>query len=590
MSNPDVHNLGSFASIQDAWKRYPNGGGFGDYITVGSETVYWNEYSRSWGDQSESAGTERPAETMNHDIDVKGYGKFRDGIRVGEYVPESVGGTIDKHGNADVRTLKTDALWIKFNGKYITLDAYIKIFKTELPPDWEEYTKAPLFDEIRILVFDQNTNEKYYTTIKSLKDVINSDNNNNGGGGGGGTIELIRSDDISTTPTDSNAFSSLKTLLEISKIANEKLSRIKPDEAQGIIKFIQGLITKSIISPNYMPSMLGEGFVIDEYGNAVFESITSRTSLTVPELRFNRASIYTGIRWDTFGGGIIENVEIDTDDLGKELQSGIITLRLEDGDIGAIDVDDMCMGIYHNFGSANDTVTEDQQNGNFRFKGFSTSYFRVTEILESDNSRFRYVLRGKSDRWQQQHHPSQFMHFAAYSNPTNKDRQSSTYTTTSYTIRLKNMTTWEYGNNNIYEISGKLDGFQIGDTILEGEGQAFGNAYIWGTLQKVYNDPVRMEINNGGDGFLALGETMTITCRVMQGWDDITDTVETWSVTRETGNQSEDTAWNIAHTNFDGVLQITHTKEYTDLGNDLSTLFVFTAKAGEITASYHLTI
>ena len=59
--------------------------------------------------------------------------------------------------------------------------------------------------------------------------------------------------------------------------------------------------------------------------------------LTVPELRFNRASIYTGIRWDTFGGGIIENVEIDTDDLGKELQSGIITLRLEDGDIGAIE-------------------------------------------------------------------------------------------------------------------------------------------------------------------------------------------------------------------------------------------------------------
>ena len=152
------------------------------------------------------------------------------------------------------------------------------------------------------------------------------------------------------------------------------------------------------------------------------------------------------------------------------------------------------------------------------------------------------------------------------------------------------MTTWEYGANNIYEISGKLDGFTIGETVLEGEGQAFGNAYIWGTLQKVYNDPVRMEINNGGDGFLALGETMTIVCRVMQGWVDITDTVETWTVTRETGNQVEDTAWNISHQNFNGVLQLTHTKQYTDLGSGLSTLFVFTAKAGDNIASFHLTM
>lgn len=400
--------------------------------------------------------------------------------------------------------------------------------------------------------------------------------------------------------TDYNVFSSLRTRKEIKdalanldidfdELDKRYLSKIKPDEAQAIIKFIQGLITKNIVSPNYMPSMLGEGFVIDEYGNAVFESITARTSLTAPELRFNRVSIYTGIRWDTFGGGIIENVEIDTDDLGKELQSGIITLRLEDGDIGAIDVDDMCMGIYHNFGSANDTVTEDQQNGNFRFKGFSTSYFRVTEILESDNSRFRYVLRGKSDRWQQQHHPSQFMHFAAYSNPTNKDRQSSTYTTTSYTIRLKNMTTWEYGNNNIYEISGKLDGFKIGDTILQGEGQAFGNAYIWGTLQQVYNDPVRMEIEHNGDGFLAFGESMEITCKIFQGWKDITDTVEVWRVTRESGNQADDTAWNIAHSLFDGKITLIHTENNSDLGKGLSTLFRFEAKAGEITSILYLT-
>lgn len=388
----------------------------------------------------------------------------------------------------------------------------------------------------------------------------------------------------------------------LSGFSTKFLSKVRPDIAQeeitfknGLIsnalsKFLKGIVTKNIKSPIFAPGLLGEGFIIDENGNAVLESLELRTSLSVPEIRFNRTTVYTGIRWDTFGAGKIKNVTIDTDANGDKLQSGIIELELEAGEFGAIAVDDMAMGVFHNFASSNDTIAEDQKNGNFRFKGFSTVYFRITEILESDNSRFRYVLRGVSEKWKQQNHPHPYMHFACYANPSNTDRQSSSYTTTDYSIRLKNMTTWEYGNNNIYEISGKLDGFQIGETILEGEGQAFGNAYIWGTLQKVYNDPVRMEINNGGDGFLALGETMVITCRVMRGWEDITDTVETWTVTRETGNQVEDTAWNIAHQNFNGVLQLTHTKQQTDLGSGLTTLFVFTAKAGKITASFHLTI
>ena len=232
MSNPDVHNLGSFASIQDAWKRYPNGGGFGDYITVGSETVYWNEYSRSWGDQSESAGTERPAETMNHDIDVKGYGKFRDGIRVGEYVPSSVGAEIDKHGNSDFRTTRTDLLWVKHDGEYLRLDQYIKLFKTELPPDWQEYINAPLFNDMRILVFDPNINSKYYTTVKSIKDIILADVEYEGGTGG--TIQLIRSDDNdATTPTDNNTYSALGIILQIRKaIDSIDLGLLTPEQVE----------------------------------------------------------------------------------------------------------------------------------------------------------------------------------------------------------------------------------------------------------------------------------------------------------------------------------------------------------------------
>ena len=219
-------------------------------------------------------------------------------------------------------------------------------------------------------------------------------------------------------------------------------------------------------------------------------------SLEVPELRYNKAQVYTGVRWDTFGAGLISEVEIDKDAFDNELPSGIITLKLEDGEFGAIDVNDMCQGIFHNFIGDNDGFNDDQRNGNFRFAGFRTSYFQITEILDGANKRFKYVLREPTGSWTQQNHPKPYMTFACYANPTNKDRQSSTYTTTDYTIRLKNMTDWTYGASNIYEISGKLDGFTIGGTVLEGEGQAFGNAYIWGTLQQIYNSPNEIDFGH----------------------------------------------------------------------------------------------
>lgn len=356
------------------------------------------------------------------------------------------------------------------------------------------------------------------------------------------------------------------------------LSKINPDAANGLITFLQGLTAKELRSLMYAPGLLGEGYFIDENGNATFDSITARKFLEVPELRFNRTSIYTGIRWDTFGGGIIESVEIDYDSEGNELQTGTITLKLPDGDIGAVAVDDLCQGIFHNFEGSNDTVTEDQRNGNFRFAGFNTSYFRITEILESDNSRFRYTLRGVSENWTQQHHPSQFMHFAGYSNPTNPDRQASSYTTPYYTIRLRNMTTWEYGQNNIYEITGKLDGFEVGGEPLQGHGTSIENMYFSGYIREIKNAPIDLVIHDSGDGFLALGESTTLTCKVTHGWNDITDNVDTWSIIRESGNQADDNVWNINHTDFNGIITLTHTKAYSDLGNGISTMFTITAK------------
>lgn len=307
--------------------------------------------------------------------------------------------------------------------------------------------------------------------------------------------------------TDENYFSALRTLKEI--LDNNEvlkglfLSKTNDDTAQGFIQFLQGISVKELATltqgleiGDYTTGLLGSGGSINQHGHAELTSLTLRRFLEVPELRYNKAQVYTGVRWDTFGAGLISEVEIDKDAFDNELPSGIITLKLEDGEFGAIDVNDMCQGIFHNFIGDNDGFNDDQRNGNFRFAGFRTSYFQITEILDGANKRFKYVLREPTGSWTQQNHPKPYMTFACYANPTNKDRQSSTYTTTDYTIRLKNMTDWTYGASNIYEISGKLDGFTIGGTVLEGEGQAFGNAYIWGTLQQIYNSPNEIDFGH----------------------------------------------------------------------------------------------
>lgn len=598
----DTHYLGEFQSLSAVWKMFPNGAGYGDYITIGGVRYDWDESTNSWG---EDPGDVNPAlpEIVNHDIDVQGTVIARDGIKTADYIPDEAGAHIDHAGNAEFRTLKADTIRLQdpITGKLIPLAEFIKMFKTELPPDWSEYTQIPQFDDVRILAFDPISDEKFYTTIGALKQLIRDSIAAGGVGTGTFDIEILRTDDPDAIPTDNNVMSSLRTLMAIqaaiAPLTREYLSRINDDTAQGLITFLRGLTSEQIAilekgwkTKEFVPGLVGTGANFDEFGYGEMRGLRLWEFLEVPELRFNRVNIYTGIRWDTFGGGIIESVEIDTDELGNELQSGIITLKLEDGEYGAIATDDLCQGIFHNFGGPNDNINEDQRNGNFRFKGFNTSYFRITEVLDESNKTFRYVLRGLSERWTQQHHPKPQMNFACYANPTNTDRQACTYTTTEYSIGLHNMTTWEYGEANIHWINGKLDGFQLGETVFEGSGSVIGNGYFYGSIQSIENAPYVLELDHGNDGFLAFGESMTITCRLMKGFEDKTGDVEVWQVTRESGNQIEDTAWNIAHQNFNGQITITHTQEYTDLGDGISTLFRFVATLGNETTITELTI
>jgi|WetSurMetagenome_2_1015567.scaffolds.fasta_scaffold14980_3 hypothetical protein len=87
-----------------------------------------------------------------------------------------------------------------------------------------------------------------------------------------------------------------------------------------------------------------------------------------------------------------------------------------------------------------------------------------------------------------------------------------------------------------------------------------------------------MEIDTGGDSFIGEGETKNITCKVVNSYgQDITNTVNAWTITRDSGHSADDSAWNIAHISFAGVIAITLDDLGQNSDNNISTLFTITA-------------
>lgn len=396
--------------------------------------------------------------------------------------------------------------------------------------------------------------------------------------GNGRGIYLIRVNDI-TPASESNAYSALRAQRDF--IRKDKSDRTPYDlTVEGYTQF----------GADFAEGMTGFGGRVDKYGNAWFESISARRFLAVPELRYNRAYVSVGNEWNAAGAGVIDTVTPDVPaEEGGVSMSGEATLRLEDGEIGAIAVDDICMGIFHDFAAPGNNATADYDDGQgvFEFAGFCTVYFRVTEILDTEkNSRFRYTLRPFSDRWSHAFHPFAQMSFAAYGNFSDKSRQVSAYRTRSYERWLKGVDTWDFAAEHIAMQVGDLTNLSVFGYVMDGYSAFMNNLYVTGTLNQLEDVALRMEIDTGGDGFLGYGETMTATCHVMRGWRDVTEEVTEWKVKRDTGNADDDEAWALKDKvkNFAGTLEIAFTPSENDSGEttgNAPTIFTFTATMGE---------
>lgn len=302
-------------------------------------------------------------------------------------------------------------------------------------------------------------------------------------GGGGISVYVIGIND-KTIPSDRNVFSAKRVLQEIIAYA---ISKTKDDTALGLISFLNGInVTKGIVtdtitatglssnivkvldkltannaafsgnisSVDYAEKLLG--WLITPSGDIDAKSLRLRDFLEVPELRYNRVSVITGEEWNAPGGGIIESVDEE---------NSIVYLKLEPGEVAAVEVDDICKANFNN-----DT-------------GFQTTYFRITEKL--DNGSFKYVLRSGYT-----YHPQKAMHFVCYGNFTNAERQKSSYSTQNYIRFLKGVNSWEITKDMIAMQLGDLSNLKLFGMDMTGHSAYLNRIYMTGTIKQISNDGV----------------------------------------------------------------------------------------------------
>lgn len=283
----------------------------------------------------------------------------------------------------------------------------------------------------------------------------------------GSVYKLLKDETISEA--DGRKHYKLSPIMTGDDADDKYLSKVEDDSAKGLITFLAGIdvkikavvqkliaedatFSKEISSKDYVQNLIG--WMITPDGHIDAKSLHLRDFLEVPELRYNRVSITSGEDWLAPGGGIIESVNES---------SQTLTLKLEPGEVANLAVDDICKGIFNNS------------------TGFQTSYFRITQKIS--NSEFKYTLRSGYS-----YHPQKAMHFVAYGNFTNAERQKSAYSTKDYKRYLAGVNNWEITSSMVMMQLGDLSNLVISGLDLSGYSAYLRNVYMTGTIKQLSQD------------------------------------------------------------------------------------------------------
>lgn len=283
-----------------------------------------------------------------------------------------------------------------------------------------------------------------------------------------------------------------KTIPSLKFMKDSTEAKFHRKDIEDINPFLQNFYGGIVIGEKgFAEGLTGFGAKIDKKGYGEMRGLRLWEFLEVPELRYNRVEIFLGIKWRVPGAGIILSCTPDTDSEGNQLTTGTCTLKLEEGEFGAVSKDDIALGIFH-FGDERDaTEDSDDSKGNFTFSGFATTYFRVTEVSGDNNETFRYALRPGYTI-----HPQPQMNFSCYGNFTDEARQSSAYETRTYTRLLWKQNDWEFTVGNIAMQYGDLTNLNIFGLNMSGYSMYLNSVYFTGTINQVRPDGTPVLVAN----------------------------------------------------------------------------------------------
>lgn len=266
------------------------------------------------------------------------------------------------------------------------------------------------------------------------------------------------------------------------------LSKTNDDTASGRITFKAMTTFLDLIKAkgnidvgDYLPGFLGNGAHIGTDGHSEFEEVNIRGALRAAELIFNQILASGGEEIKSVGYGEIETVS----PLGN---AGTATLKLEGNEWPTIKPGDYCRGLYNTVGKDydNSSITEEEDNNGFRKKkGFFSSYFQVLSIQNEGKGmcKFMYTLQTENGVAVTEH-PCPLMKFAVYGNSynTNKDRQSSIYTTAigiaPRTLFLAGVNDWKIKPENIKIAKGNINGIKVWEELSAEQAQQYDSSEI----------------------------------------------------------------------------------------------------------------
>ena len=292
---------------------------------------------------------------------------------------------------------------------------------------------------------------------------------------------------VSTAPDDTQLPTPQKTKAAWADVAGEVaqtaliwkefpkyVSKVNDDTVRGHLTFQKGLtaLQKAALQKGATFGT-AEVYYIDEQGRAHLRTLAIDEHLEVPELRYNRTSVHIGYTLQSPAAGVILRVEQTSKNAGK------VFLKLEEGELGTVEVGDLLTGIFHAT-TAQGGATDDTDDGklNLKFAGFATCFFEVTEI-DPARQWFKYVLRSGTT-----FHPQPHMTFAGRGNRTFPERRNFVVYTRTYTRYLRDVADWEIQAQHVSMQQGELDNLhKLGfSEEIKGVGMFANNVFLTGKL------------------------------------------------------------------------------------------------------------